>query len=282
MIPLKQDFDFARYLLVDRHDEFVPRFNSQVARENTAYSIRCLIREFQREGVRWARGGDTYSRNLESEAVLMCIYELLGHPENMGYLKLSKTPSGFNDPKDYKDPANWPAPVACVVKNDSYLPSGTKEQNEEALYNRIVNDKILLRDLPKNVKNLMPAFEYIIGRVTGFPWYEKNSPDFWRVVQQIINPTSSKETNIMAITTPKFFSTQVLVNGLNIESMSNTDIYNAISRQSDKIKNLEEIQTQPLMLKNEIKAEKESLDSLIKYLDEKSATTATPAASASA
>jgi hypothetical protein len=67
----------------------------------------------------------------------------------------------------------------------------------------------------------------------------------------------------------KFFDTKFLVNGEDISKMQNSDIYTAISRQSDKIKNLEAIPTKPQMLVDEITAEKADLAALITHLDSK-------------
>jgi hypothetical protein len=82
---------------------------------------------------------------------------------------------------------------------------------------------------------------------------------------------TKKETKIMA----KFFDTKILVNGEDLAKMQNSDIYTAISKQSDKIKGLEAIPTKPQMLVNEIAAEKADLDALVEYLNDKSAATTT-------
>lgn len=123
---------------------------------------------------------------------------------------------------------------------------------------------------PQNRDTIRRVANAIYEIYDGVGWDVRPYPQSSEVAKIVINHYLEKEIPIMA-PTQKFFSTKFLINGLDIEGMTNNEIYNCISRQSDKIKGLEAIPTQPKMLKDEIAAEKADLEALVKYLDSKSA-----------
>ena len=226
---------------------FLAELNAMLNRRYSLGQIERLVRTY----------GPANFEYRSSIDILRAVERQLWFPENMKYLDLSKQGA---DNGDYKNPANWPKPVPCTteVKDlnfNHYSSTASKGENEEALYNKIINDSVLLRDLPRS-DPYGKGYVYIKARI----------------LSEIAPTNSSTKENIIMAPTQKFFDTKFLINGQDLSLMSNQSIYDAISRQSDKIKGLEAIPTQPQMLKDEIKAEKESLDALVKYLDSKGAT----------
>lgn len=77
------------------------------------------------------------------------------------------------------------------------------------------------------------------------------------------NVTAQKRKQFMA----KFFEQKAFLNGIDINTMDSKDIFQAIARKEAEIRDMEHIQTQPLLLKNTILNSTHELKTLIEYMD---------------
>lgn len=81
-------------------------------------------------------------------------------------------------------------------------------------------------------------------------------------------PDYTKELQ-MSQTQPSFFEVKQFVNGKDIATMSNHEIYNAIQSMETYIKNLETIENKPKALVKELEEARAEIKALVEFMDSK-------------
>lgn len=82
------------------------------------------------------------------------------------------------------------------------------------------------------------------------------------------NPIPTAESIYMSnITTPIEVTTKTLVNGIDVTTLKDADIYSLISNEEAKIEDLQKIKAQPKKLLAEIERRQAGIAALVAYLD---------------
>lgn len=91
-------------------------------------------------------------------------------------------------------------------------------------------------------------------------------PEFAKEVVGTFNLPTQKENTMLK------FETKYLVNGADLDSMSNDRLYDLIARAEKEIEELSNIKNKPARLKKEIAERQSNLNSLVAHLDERDST----------
>lgn len=100
--------------------------------------------------------------------------------------------------------------------------------------------------------------------------WKDHATDSLAYLTNLLN-TQAKETIMNNTTKPAaiVITTKTLVNGVDIATMADSDIYDLISKQEAAVADLEKIDNKPKKLVNEIDKRKAGIQALVDYLDSK-------------